>query len=121
MAMDGTSGGVGQGGGNRYPPASGFGIYNPPAPAAQLPENVSGIFPNTSPLPPTDASYVHRPVHIGTVAGHHNRLSAGFLTNEQSNTVVGRMIADHLLFLRSNKITPSKTYSSQGMENLLRG
>lgn len=86
-------------------------------PAAQLPGSVIAIYPNTSTLLPPDASYVHRPVHIVTVAGHHNRLSAGFLNNEQSNTVVGRMIADNILFLRSDKITTSKTYSSQAMVN----
>ena len=129
MAMDGTSGGVGQDGNNTYPPASGSGTNNPPAPTAApvaapaaapvapLPGSITGLFPNTNPMPPANASYVHRPVHMGTVVGHQNPLSAGFLTNGQSNALVGRMIADHLLFLRTNRITPGRTYFSQGMED----
>lgn len=33
-----------------------------------LPGSVPNLYPNTNPLPPADASYVHRPVHMGTVA-----------------------------------------------------
>lgn len=69
MTMDDTSGGVGQGGSNTSATASGSGTNNAPAPAAPLPGSVPNLYPNTNPLPPADASYVHRPVHMGTVAG----------------------------------------------------
>lgn len=73
MTMDDTSGGVGQGGSNTSATASGSGTNNAPAPAAApaapLPGSVPNLYPNTNPLPPADASYVHRPVHMGTVAG----------------------------------------------------
>lgn len=102
MTMDDTSGGVGQGGSNTSATASGSGTNNAPAPAAPLPGSVPNLYPNTNPLPPADASYVHRPVHMGTVAGFKHPVWLGFRTGTllgQSNKVVGRMIADHLLFL----------------------
>lgn len=84
MTMDDTSGGVGQGGSNTSATASGFlsGTNNAPAPpaapaaapAAPLPGSVPNLYPNTNPLPPADASYVHRPVHMGTVAGFKHPL-----------------------------------------------
>ena len=33
-----------------------------------LPGSVPNIHPNTNPLLPSDATYVHRHVHMGTVA-----------------------------------------------------
>ena len=112
MIMGDASGGVGQGGSNTSGTASGSGTNNAPAaapaaPAAPLPGSVSNLCPNTNPLPPADASYVHKPVHIGTVVGFKHPLWRGFRTDGQSNKVVGRMIADHLLFLRSNNLTSS--------------
>ena len=70
-----------------------------------LPGSVPNLYPNTNPLPPADASYVHRPVHMGTVAEFKHPLWLGFRTDGQSNKVVCRMISDHLLFLRSNNLT----------------
>ena len=125
MAMNDTSGGVGQGGSNTSATASGSGTNNASAaaaavPAAPLPGSVPNLYPNSNPLPPADATYEHRPVHIGTVAGFKHPLWRGFRTDGLSNKVVGRMIADHLLFLRSNNLTPSKTYFSEYMEDWLR-
>ncbi len=74
MTMDNDSAGQGQGGSNTSTTASGSGTNNAPAaaaaaPAAPLAGSVPNLYPNTNPLPPADASYVHKPVHIGTVAG----------------------------------------------------
>lgn len=109
-------GGVGQGGSNTSATVSGFVAYN----ARPLPGSVPGLYPDTNPLPPAGTGYVHRPVHMGTVRGFKLPLWLGFRTDGLSNKVVGRMFADHLLFLRSNNITPSKTYLSEFMEDWLR-
>lgn len=53
---------------------------------------------------------MNRSVQKGTVAGWRSFIWGGFHTNGLSNKVVGRMVADHLLFLRDNKLTPSNTY-----------
>lgn len=122
--MDNDSGGVGQGGSNTSATASGSGTSNAPAAAAALsaplPGSVPNLYPNTNPLPPADASYLHKAVHMGTVAGFKYPLWCGFHTNGQSNKIVGRMIADYLLFLRSNNLTSSKLYFSEYMEDSLR-
>ena len=122
--MDNGSGGVGQGGSNTSATASGSGTNNAPdapaAPPAPLPVSVPNLYPNTNFLPPADASYVHKPVHIVTVAGFKYPFWCGFHTNGQFNKVVGRMIADHLLFLRFNNLTSSKTYFFEYMGDLLR-
>ena len=85
-----------------------------------LPGSVPNIHPNTNPLPPSDATYVHRHVHMGTVAGFKLPFWLDFHTNGQSNKVVYRMISDHFLFLRSNNLTSSKTYLYEYMEDRLR-
>lgn len=122
--MNDGSSGVGRGGINTSGTASGSGTSNAPAaapaaasaaapaaaPAAPLPGRVPNQYPNTSTLPATDGSYVNRPVHMQTVAGHEGHVSGGFHTDGRSNKVVGRMFADHLLFLRCNNLTPCKTY-----------
>lgn len=121
MAMHDASGSVGQGGSDTSTTASGSGTNNAPAPApaAALPGNVPNQFPNTNPTPPADVSYVHRPVHIGTITGYKPYLISGFHTNGQSNKVTGRMMADHLLFLRRNNLTPSERYFNERMEDWL--
>lgn len=123
MPMNDTSGGVGQGGNNTPATTSGFDTNNTPdaaaAPAAQLPGRVSGLYPNTSPLPAVDGSYVNRPVHMRTVAGWKYFLWGGFHTNGQSNGAVGRMLADHLLFLYNNRLYPSNTYFCEHMYDWL--
>jgi hypothetical protein len=134
MTMNSASSGVGQGGTNTSAigtwtgTASGSGTNNAPAaaaapaaaPAASLPGSVPNLYPNTNPLPPVDASYVHRPVHLETVTGSRGTVRPGFHTNGQSNKVVGRMMADHLLFLGSNRLSPSKTYFSNDMLDWLK-
>lgn len=80
-----------------------------------LPGRIPNLYPNTNPLPPAYASYVHRPVHMGTVTGFKLPLWLGFRTDRQSNTVVGRMLADHFLFLPYNNLTSSKTYCCEYM------
>lgn len=42
---------------------------------------VPNQYPNTNPLPPTDICYVHRPLHIGTVAGYEYPVWCGFRTD----------------------------------------
>lgn len=76
------------------------------------------MYPN--PLFPSDASYEYKPLHIVIVARFKYPFLCGFHTYKQSNKVAGRMIADHFLFLRSNNLTPNKTYFSEYMEDWLR-
>ena len=117
--MQNTSGGVAQGVNNTLTTASGSGTNNIPASSAQLLGKVPGLYPNTSPLPSPDESYVNKPAHIGTVARWRMFLIDGFHTNGLSNRIVGRMVADHLLFLRANKLNPSKTYYCEYLNDWL--
>jgi len=82
-----------------------------------LPGSVLDIYQNTNPLPSSDGSYVHKPVHMGSVAGWQIPVLLDFRTDGASNTVVGRMFADHFLFLKESHITPSKRYFSEHMDN----
>jgi len=96
-------------------------LYAPHPLNEPLPGSVEDIYQNSNPLPPAGGFYVHKPVHIGTVAGWQIPVFLGFRTDGGSNTVVGIMFADHFLFLRENNITPSKRYLSEYMDDWLQG
>lgn len=92
-------------------------LYSPFPLNEPLPGSVENQFQNTNPLPPADATYMHRPIHMGTIYGYHLPLLIGYRNNGESNRIVGRMFADHFLFLRQHNITPSKRYFSEHMDN----
>ena len=92
-------------------------LYSPIGPINEpLPGSFPGLFQKTNPLPPNDGSYVHKPIHMGAVAGMEAPLLLGYVPLGRYNRIVGRMFADHFLFLKENKITPSKTYFSYRMD-----
>lgn len=92
-------------------------LYSPFPLNEPLPGSVANQYQNTNPLPAADGTYVHRPVHMGTIYGYQVPLLIGYRNNGESNKVVGRMFAYHFLFLREHNITPSKRYLSEHMDN----
>ena len=86
-----------------------------------LPGRVPNLYPNTNFMSSPDVPHVQRPVHIGTVMVYEQDILLGFQTNGQYNRVLGIMMSDNLLFLRTHNITTSKTYFNKKMVDLLQG